>query len=212
MLAAVGDVATLSFWHLLLLLSLLVCAMLIAGSIIIVSRAKVTVPQSPQHYGASVIRSWIAIALVMALIVFCATAFVVDDSSLRSTLFGGLIASVGAAVAFYFSSSTSDQARSDVLNAAVTMSKGGTAPTGFTAMVPPNTTANSPYSYRFAANGNPSPQYVLATGNLPDGLVLGHDGVLEGRATRAGSDATFSVRATNSAGSITTPDITIHVN
>ena len=54
----------------------------------------------------SVIRSWIAMTLVFGLLIFCATAFVVGDSALRSTLFGGLVASVGAAVACYFSSKT----------------------------------------------------------------------------------------------------------
>jgi Putative Ig domain len=92
------------------------------------------------------------------------------------------------------------------------MSQGGKAPTGFTAMAPPDTTAGSLYSYRFSANGSPGPQYAVATGKLPDGLVLGSDGILEGRATTAGSVATFSVRATNQAGSVVTPDITFHVN
>jgi hypothetical protein len=73
-----------------------------------------------------VIRSWIAISLVMGLPVFCATAFLINDASLRSTLYGGLIASVGAAIAFYFSSKAADQSRADVLNAAVTLAHGGT--------------------------------------------------------------------------------------
>jgi beta-lactam-binding protein with PASTA domain len=39
------------------------------------------------------------------------------NTSLQSTLFGGLVASVGAAVAFYFSSKSAEQARQDVLTA-----------------------------------------------------------------------------------------------
>lgn len=66
----------------------------------------------------TLIRSWIAIALVLGLLLFCAVAFGIDDESLRSTLIGGLVASSGAAVAFYFSSQSSDQARSDILSAA----------------------------------------------------------------------------------------------
>ncbi len=66
-----------------------------------------------------VVRSWIAIALVGGLLIFCAVAFAIDDPSLRSTLFGGLIASVGAAVAFYFSAKNADQARKDILTAAL---------------------------------------------------------------------------------------------
>jgi hypothetical protein len=64
------------------------------------------------------VRSWIAIALVLGLLVFCAAAFALgDESTLLSTLVGGVTASVGAAVAFYFSSDTSDRARQDILEA-----------------------------------------------------------------------------------------------
>jgi len=38
---------------------------------------------------------------------------------LRSTLISGLIASVGTALAFYFSSKSADKARQDIVNAAV---------------------------------------------------------------------------------------------
>jgi hypothetical protein len=66
-----------------------------------------------------VVRSWIAIVLVGGLLIFCAVALAINDPSLRSTLFGGLIASVGAAVAFYFSAKSSDQARKDILTASL---------------------------------------------------------------------------------------------
>jgi PASTA domain len=67
----------------------------------------------------SLVRSWIAISLVGGLLVFCAVAFSIGDSALRSTLFGGLVASVGAAIAFYFSTKSAEQARQDVITAAV---------------------------------------------------------------------------------------------
>lgn len=67
---------------------------------------------------ATLIRSWIAIASVFGLLLFCAVAFAIDDQWLRSTLIGEVVASAGAAVAFYFSSKSSDQARSDILSAA----------------------------------------------------------------------------------------------
>ena len=69
--------------------------------------------------GAGVVRSWIAISLVLGLVLFTAFAFAVDDASLRSTLIGGLTASVGSAVAFYFSSKSADKARQDLLSATV---------------------------------------------------------------------------------------------
>lgn len=68
----------------------------------------------------SLVRSWIAISLVGGLLIFCAEALSLPDSVLRSTLFGGLVSSTGAAVAFYFSAKSSDKARQDLVNATQT--------------------------------------------------------------------------------------------
>ena len=65
------------------------------------------------------IRAWLAISLVGGLLIFAAASFWFDDTTLRSTLIGGVIANAGAAVAFYFASKASDQARRDILNAAL---------------------------------------------------------------------------------------------
>lgn len=62
-------------------------------------------------------RSWLAISLAGGLLLFSAVSFGIDDSTLRSTLIGGLVANAGAAVAFYFASKSADQARHDILNA-----------------------------------------------------------------------------------------------
>ena len=59
-----------------------------------------------------------AISLVGGLLIFAAASFWFDDTTLRSTLIGGVVANAGAAVAFYFASKASDQARRDILNAA----------------------------------------------------------------------------------------------
>jgi hypothetical protein len=64
-------------------------------------------------------RSWLAIALVGGLLIFSAVSFQLDDTALRNSLLGGVIASTGAATAFYFASKSSDQARQDILNASV---------------------------------------------------------------------------------------------
>lgn len=66
---------------------------------------------------ASVVRSWIAISLVIGLLLFCALTFAVADTTLRSTLIGGLTASVGSAIAYYFSSKSAEQARQDLMSA-----------------------------------------------------------------------------------------------
>ena len=65
----------------------------------------------------TLVRSWLAISLVGGLLIFCAASFALDDTTLRSTLIGGLVASAGSAVAFYFSSKEAAQARQDVINA-----------------------------------------------------------------------------------------------
>src|SRR3954451_11489830 len=57
----------------------------------------------------TVVRSWLAISLVGGLLIFVAASFWLDDSTLRSTLVGGLVANAGAAVAFYFASRASDE-------------------------------------------------------------------------------------------------------
>ena len=65
--------------------------------------------------GASVVRSWIAISLVIGLLLFCALTFAVPDTALRSTLIGALAASVGSAMAYYFSTKSAEQARQDLM-------------------------------------------------------------------------------------------------
>lgn len=62
-------------------------------------------------------RSWLAISLVGGLLIFSAVSFQLDDTTLRSSLLGGVIASAGATTAFYFASKSADQARQDILNA-----------------------------------------------------------------------------------------------
>jgi len=128
--AAVAGAATLSHSDFLLVLGLTVAAILLSGLVVILGRkvlspkttSAVTAPAQQDGDGgpdATIIRSWLAIALVTGLLLFCAAAFAIDDESLRSTLIGGLVASASAAVAFYFSSKSSDQARSDILSAAL---------------------------------------------------------------------------------------------
>jgi hypothetical protein len=94
------------------ILGLVVVGILAAGLVVIYGRSEVpgdststpatasSAPPSTRTEPTSIIRSWIAIALVIGLLIFCGAAFLVSDTTLRSTLMGGLVASVGAAVAF----------------------------------------------------------------------------------------------------------------
>jgi Mn2+/Fe2+ NRAMP family transporter len=66
---------------------------------------------------ASVVRSWIAVSLIVGLVLLSVITFAINDEVLRSTLIGGLTASVGSAIAYYFSTKAADQARQDILAA-----------------------------------------------------------------------------------------------
>jgi hypothetical protein len=93
---------------------LVLAAVLVStGGLILGARAWL----SPRDSTTSVVRSWLAIALVSGLMLFSVLSLGLADDTLRSTLFGGLIASTGAATAFYFASKNADQARQDILAA-----------------------------------------------------------------------------------------------
>jgi hypothetical protein len=207
----VADTTTLSNAQGLWLFIVVIVGILLAGVVVIVGRNILNKGQSDQP--ASLIRSWIAISLVLGLLAFCAAAFLITDTTLRSTLFGGLIASVGASVAFYFSSSASDRTRSDILNAAVAMSQGGTLPNAYSQASPPAGQVNAVYTYTFKANGQPTPTIQLAPGSgpLPNGLTLGADGTVTGTPITAGT-YTFSLAASNNAGTLLSPPLQIVIN
>lgn len=92
-------VGTLSWDQTLIAVAVVALAVLLVGAILVWARSKV-----PDNTGNSVVRSWIALSLVLGLVLFGAFSFAVNDATLRSTLIGGLTASVGAAVTFYFQS------------------------------------------------------------------------------------------------------------
>jgi hypothetical protein len=193
-----------------LILWLVVGGIIAAGIVIIWGRNLMKSGQGGQ--AASLVRSWIAISLIIGLLVFCAASLLGNDPPLQSTLFGGLIASTGAAIAFYFSSKGADQARADILNAAATMGQAATQPSGFSNITPPNGQAGTAYDYRIVANGLPAPQYSVVDGDLPPGLVLDSDGTLHGQPTTAGSSSTFKIAAYNSAGLLVSSDLTITIS
>lgn len=102
-------------WNQSLLLVLILCgAVLLTGAVIILGRVLLQQKDSE----GSLVRSWLAVTLVVGLLVFCAVSFSVADTAVRSTLIGAVAASAGAAVAYYFSSKASDGTRQDILDAA----------------------------------------------------------------------------------------------
>ena len=115
-------------------LALIVGFILLAGAVVIVGRRVLDGPPAQITNGAvdvtrattsgestdsTLIRSWLAVSLVGGLLIFVAVSFWLNDTTLRSTLIGGVVANAGAAVAFYFASKSSDQARRDLLSAAL---------------------------------------------------------------------------------------------
>ncbi|MEU0253811.1 PASTA domain-containing protein [Streptomyces sp. NPDC006184] len=110
-----NDPATISWGHVQVLLCILLSAVVAIGILLVLARRAVPSRTASSN---SIVRSWIAMALVLGLVAFCAVAFAVRDTTLRSTLIGALAAAVGSAVAFYFSGKVAEDARKDVLSAA----------------------------------------------------------------------------------------------
>ncbi|MDQ1246679.1 MAG: hypothetical protein QG597_1047 [Actinomycetota bacterium] len=67
--------------------------------------------------GDTFVRSVLALWLVVGLLVLAVMSFGIADSTLRSTLIGGITASAGGAIAFYFSTKAAGDARRDLLSA-----------------------------------------------------------------------------------------------
>lgn len=137
--AAAADVAVLSFGQALWALGLLLIAMIATGVVLLAFRRRtwwVRTAKAPARRsdgsagsddsdddppeskeGETFVRSLVALWLVLGLIVLAVLSLAVGDAPLRSTLVGGITASAGAAVAFYFSSKASSEARRDILSA-----------------------------------------------------------------------------------------------
>ncbi len=66
----------------------------------------------------SVVRAWISITLIAALLVLAGLTLGGADSNLRNVLIGGIVASASTAVAFYFATKANEAANENVLKAA----------------------------------------------------------------------------------------------
>ena len=108
--------SALSFLQALAFLGIVAAAILVAGLVVLWSRRSF---KDADNADQGVVRSWLALALVIGLVLFCGVAIFVNNANLENVLVGGLTASAGTAVAYYFSSKAADQARQDILNAAV---------------------------------------------------------------------------------------------
>lgn len=111
-----GDTSTtavtdsVQFWQAFWFALLLIGGFLLVGALIVYWRTS-----SAERPGASLVRSWMAIGLVLGLLALSALSFALKDNGLRNTLLGAVTASVGAAIAFYFSAKSGEQARKDLM-------------------------------------------------------------------------------------------------
>lgn len=112
MAANASGVSSLSFLQMLAVLGIAAGAIIVAGLIVLWGR---TLMKTSGETDQSFVRSWLALTLVIGLVLFCGVALFLSDTNLRSVLIGGLTASAGTAIAFYFSSKSADQARQDIL-------------------------------------------------------------------------------------------------
>lgn len=110
--ANASGASSLSFLQMLAVLGIAAGAIIVAGLIVLWGR---TVMTTSGETDQSLVRSWLALTLVIGLVLFCGVALFLNDTNLRSVLIGGLTASAGTAIAFYFSSKSADQARQDIL-------------------------------------------------------------------------------------------------
>jgi hypothetical protein len=119
-----------------LFLWLIVGGIILAGGVVIVGRYYLK--QGQDGMVGSLIRSWIAISLVIGLMVFCAAA-----------LLGN--------IAFYFSSKAEDQARADILYAAANIGQAVTKPRALSSPAPPDGSVNNTYNHRSSRMDFPRP-------------------------------------------------------
>lgn len=66
----------------------------------------------------SVVRAWISVTLIAALLILAGLTLGGTDSNLRNVLIGGIVASASTAVAFYFATKANEAANANVLKAA----------------------------------------------------------------------------------------------
>lgn len=146
-------------------------------------------------------------------------SFTITSGALPSGLTlssGGVLSGTPTSAGGYtFTVTATDSASppaSDSVAISITISPAPTVPT-FTASSPPATGAvGIAYSgYTFAASGTAPITFSVASGALPSGLTLTSAGVLGGTPTSAGT-YTFTVDATNSAGSDSTSALTITIS
>ena len=122
MRTAVVTVAALGEKQLGTFLGWLTAALLLVGALLFLFRLvleKQLTSGKEDSADRTLVRSWVAMALVSGLLIFSAASFFLDDTTLRSLLLGGVVSSAGTATAFYFASKAAEQTQQNLLSAAL---------------------------------------------------------------------------------------------
>ena len=188
-----------------LILWLTVGGIIVAGCVIVVGRSLLVKGQDGA--ATNLIRSWIAISLVIGLMVFCAASLTGDNSSLQSRCSAGS-SSAPEPPSRPLSSRQADQARAEILSAA-SLGQGQAKPTKFSGPVPPDGKEGEA-SLCLHRGRVPAPVYFVAgEGFLPTSFSIptGHR-----PARRSRQALSFQVIAANSAGFLVSPDFKINIS
>lgn len=87
--------------------------LLLIGAVVVTGALLIAYSRIVPKARPSVVRSWIAVSLVVGLLMFTALAFTLRDVSLRSAILGAFTTSVGSVIAFFFSSRANEKANKD---------------------------------------------------------------------------------------------------
>jgi hypothetical protein len=154
-----------------------------------------------QSGGQSLTTSLIALATLTLVGLALVLLFVSSSSDavdLRKTIITALLSILASISGFYFGARTAQVSAKQAQS-----STDGTSSPTFAVATPPNSVPSAtPYSYDFQASGSPAPTYRLV-GAPPWLSIDGSKGSLSGTAPAAPGRFTFSVVASNSAGSAT---------
>jgi PASTA domain. len=75
--------------------------------------------QGSEQSSLGIVRPMVSLILVGGLLILAGASFSIEDPQTRNLLIGGIVASASGAVAFYFASRGAEDARKDLLNAAL---------------------------------------------------------------------------------------------
>lgn len=127
----------------------------------------------------SVVRAWISVTLIAALVILAGLTLGGTDSNLRNVLIGGIVAAASTAVAFYFATKANEAANANVLRAAGIDGSAASKPPLALSQVAVPTLTNPPaagntiaYHFKVTNNGADTLTDVALTDSLQSPSVI----------------------------------------